>query len=184
MPDLMYYYWVHLETATLVPQIPGRLHSLYWLPTSPCPLEFYDSALLTSIDISDLKISSPILQEICSAKYVEFLEEINSLKQEVAKYKTMNEIQTLIGYTDKDFGSPNDTKNVENLQWDVCKKKTLSNENVKASIQKNAQSHQTHITTQSAKNINTKNFRDNLKTETLVPELLDTPVKKCGTNTD
>ncbi|KAF5269711.1 hypothetical protein FQA39_LY08634 [Lamprigera yunnana] len=191
-PDLMYY-WAHSETPASVPQTPGRLNSLSWPPTSPCTTELYGSDLFTNIDISDLRTSSPIPEEKRSVKYVEFLEEeINHLKLEVEKYKTLNEIQALIGNTVKDFESPNATKNVENLQCEVCKRALLNNENGEANIQNTAQSHDTdtHITIQSTKDI-TNHSRDysfsendNSKTETLVPRLLDTPVKKCGTNTD
>nr|CAI5839782.1 unnamed protein product [Callosobruchus analis] len=69
-----------------VPQTPGRLSMVSWPPTSPSTEQF----------------ASP---------YVEILgleEEVNRLKQEVEKYKTLIEIQTLTTNAVIDFSSPVD----------------------------------------------------------------------------
>ncbi|CAH1379031.1 unnamed protein product [Tenebrio molitor] len=118
-PDCMYY-WTHAETPLSIPQTPGRLSNVSWPPTSP-------SDLYLSTSTNDAVIaSSPKTPELPfvesenerprsnqefknSARDVEILsleEEVNRLKQEVDKYKTMIEIQNLTAKTVEDFSSP------------------------------------------------------------------------------
>ncbi|KAB0794648.1 hypothetical protein PPYR_11487 [Photinus pyralis] len=120
-PDLMYY-WAHSETPASVPQTPGRLNSLSWPPTSPCP-----SDVFTSSPNGAPKESSPILDVKSSAKDAEILaleEEVRCLRQDIEKYKTLIEIQTLTSNAVKDFGSPDDeNKSIICQRCDICRNK-------------------------------------------------------------
>lgn len=113
------YYWAHAETPASVPQTPGRLSTLSWPPTSPTPSELSNKA--TTPGAPELiqpfpqptyardNNASPNEVLKSSARDVEILsleEEITRLKQEVEKYKTLVEIQTLTVNAVKDFESP------------------------------------------------------------------------------
>ncbi|KAJ8967555.1 hypothetical protein NQ314_002871 [Rhamnusium bicolor] len=122
-PDCMYY-WSHAETPISVPQTPGRLSMISWPPTSPSDVYLSPNTneainfispeyplLGTQIfSETDEEIDKPKPQEFKnSARDVEILsleEEINRLRQEVEKYKTLIEIQTLTENAVMDFSSP------------------------------------------------------------------------------
>ncbi|KAG5883167.1 hypothetical protein JTB14_010303 [Gonioctena quinquepunctata] len=103
-PDCMYY-WSHAEPPLSVPQTPGRLSMLSWPPASPqevflppCGRDIF----ATSPDTEEKELKN-------SARDVEILsleEEIKRLSQEVDKYKTLSEIQTLTTNAVIDFRSP------------------------------------------------------------------------------
>ncbi|XP_018575430.1 protein cappuccino isoform X2 [Anoplophora glabripennis] len=122
-PDCMYY-WSHAEAPISIPQTPGRLSALSWPPMSPTDVftppstnEAINSILmdgppqgntLLSPSIDELNKPRP-MEFKNSARDVEILsleEEIKRLKQEVEKYKTLIEIQTLTTNAVMDFSSP------------------------------------------------------------------------------
>ncbi|XP_044733985.1 protein cappuccino-like isoform X2 [Chrysoperla carnea] len=124
-PDLMYY-WAHNEAPASMPQTPGRLSQLSWPPTSPGSNEMLSSSgdskvqnkALRSPDIfpeqrnnheNENKCNYPISRSVSvpETKRILELEEINNnLRQELEKYKTLVEIQSLTSNAIKDFGSP------------------------------------------------------------------------------
>lgn len=117
-PDLMYY-WAHAETPASVPQTPGRLSTISWPPTSPTPSELSNKVITPGApeliqpfphpNYPRDNNASPHEVLKSSARDVEIIcleEEITRLKQEVEKYKTLVEIQTLTVNAVKDFESP------------------------------------------------------------------------------
>ncbi|CAH0555466.1 unnamed protein product [Brassicogethes aeneus] len=101
-PDCMYY-WTHAETPISMPQTPGRLSMVSWPPN--------DSDVFLSPNGNDsVSLNIDYRPEFKnSARDVEVLsleEEIKRLHQEIEKYKTLVEIQTLTDNAVKDFGSP------------------------------------------------------------------------------
>lgn len=110
------YYWTHSEVPASVPQTPGRLSMISWPPTTPttAELQFNISNEITSSTRTteeDLYSPEPRPSDMrkSSAKDVEILsleEEVKRLKQEVEKYKTLINIQSLTAKTVKDFSSP------------------------------------------------------------------------------
>ncbi|XP_063922402.1 protein cappuccino-like isoform X3 [Zophobas morio] len=113
-PDCMYY-WTHAETPLSIPQTPGRLSMVSWPPTSPSDA-FLSASTNDAVTTPktpdepfDYEEPRPNQEFKKSARDVEILlleEEINRLKQEVDKYKTMIEIQHLTAKTVEDFSSP------------------------------------------------------------------------------
>lgn len=100
------YYWTHSEVPVSVPQTPGRISNLSWPPISPNQLSNMISPtennnILTSIPNDNIKRSSARDVEILSLE-----DEIKRLKQELEKYKTLIDIQSLTARTVKDFSSP------------------------------------------------------------------------------
>ncbi|KAJ8961942.1 hypothetical protein NQ317_001036, partial [Molorchus minor] len=122
-PDLMYY-WSHAEPLMSVPQTPGRLSMISWPPMSPSEIwtpnvaEAINTVLATSplLGLSEIngEIGRPRPPELKnSARDVEILfleEEIKRLKQEIEKYKTLIEIESLTTKTVLDFSSPMEEK--------------------------------------------------------------------------
>lgn len=106
------YYWAHSEAPASVPQTPGRLSSIAWPPTPASNTDvFFANDSLQSPKTPERPPSSAsgAFERFSSARSVEIMaleEEINRLKQEVEKYKTLTEIQLLTAKAVKDFGSP------------------------------------------------------------------------------
>lgn len=117
------YYWAHSETPASVPQTPGRLSSIAWPPTPVSNSEVFfaneDFAASPKTPERPPSSASGAFEKFSSARNVEIMaleEEINRLKQEMEKYKTLTEIQLLTAKAVKDFGSP-----VEEDKDFVCK---------------------------------------------------------------
>ncbi|KAK9880093.1 hypothetical protein WA026_008609 [Henosepilachna vigintioctopunctata] len=128
-PDCMYY-WTYAELPPSVPQTPGRISTISWPPNSPSPSEAFSKSIPSDTILSSTprtpdehleRQESPENDEKhptfkktefrSSARDVEVLsleEEIKRLRQEVEKYKTLVQIQTLTANAVKDFGSPLD----------------------------------------------------------------------------
>ncbi|CAG9817334.1 unnamed protein product [Phaedon cochleariae] len=108
-PDCMYY-WTHAETPISIPQTPGRLSMISWPPTSPTePFSPCGNDLIPTIQSESEAHLIPRQELRSSARDVELLcleEEVKRLTQEVEKYKTLIEIQTLTNKAMTDFGSP------------------------------------------------------------------------------
>ncbi|KAK5644377.1 hypothetical protein RI129_005677 [Pyrocoelia pectoralis] len=170
-PDLMYY-WAHSETPASVPQTPGRLNSLSWPPTSPCPSEVFTSSPIASNGA--IKESSPVKSSAKDAKILALEDEIKCLKQDLEKYKTLIEIQTLTNNAVKDFGSPSDTRNFFCQHCDICRNKLNDfNDPSESNAQFNAEAQSSIIITEASTD---DSFLPN---EVPVPQLLaETPVKK------
>lgn len=142
------YYWTHAETPLSIPQTPGRLSMVSWPPTSPSDVFLSPStneALIQTPDQLQTAILPKPNQEFKnSARDVEILsleEEINRLKQEVDKYKTMIEIQNLTAKTVQDFSSPLDeTQSFTNCDSSIHKSVQTDNSSISFS---EAQSTQT-----------------------------------------
>lgn len=137
-PDCIYF-WTHTEPPATVPQTPGRLSMISWPPMSP--LETFASPY----ENDQISTPSPPFEDGLkprqelknSARDVEILsleEEIKRLTQEIEKYKTLIEIQTLTKNAVIDFGSPLDSPSIE----EKCPDKFLD-QTVKAT---------THVSTQ------------------------------------
>ncbi|CAH2007546.1 unnamed protein product [Acanthoscelides obtectus] len=107
-PDCMYY-WTHAEIPASVPQTPGRLSMVSWPPTSPSSEQFASPCAKEILSPEEDKPARPPQELRTSARDVEILgleEEVKRLKQEVEKYKTLIEIQTLTTNAVIDFSSP------------------------------------------------------------------------------
>lgn len=118
------YYWSHAEAPISIPQTPGRLSSLSWPPTSPSDVFTSPSTneainpILTDVPPPGSTPLSDAIDEINKPKPLEFKnsardveilsleEEIKRLRQEVEKYKTLIEIETLTTNAVMDFSSP------------------------------------------------------------------------------
>ncbi|CAH1110622.1 unnamed protein product [Psylliodes chrysocephalus] len=108
-PDCIYF-WTHSEVPAAVPQTPGRISMLSWPPMSP------SENVISPCENEHLTTPSPEFEIVLkpqeftnSARDVEMLaleEEIQRLKQEIEKYKTLVEIQTLTKNAVIDFSSP------------------------------------------------------------------------------
>ncbi|XP_044753972.1 protein cappuccino-like isoform X2 [Coccinella septempunctata] len=124
-PDCIYY-WTYAEIPQSVPQTPGRISMVSWPPNSPASCDAITKSLASDIIVSsptdkpddhsspENDISPPLTSRrefSSSARDVEVLsleEEIRRLRQEVEKYKTLVQIQTLTDNAVKDFASPID----------------------------------------------------------------------------
>lgn len=119
-PDCIYH-WTYAEPPEPVAQTPGRISMVSWPPNSPTSdatkkitADNFTQKSGEPIDRNDIDndISPPAARRFdfsSSAKDVHILsleEEIKRLKQEVEKYKTFAEIQTLTANAVKDFDSP------------------------------------------------------------------------------
>lgn len=108
------YYWAHNDpTPTSMPQIPGRLSNLSWPPNSPNgPEDVFATPTADSTKSpcdNESKTNYPIMRStsVPETKRILELEEINNnLRQELEKYKTLVQIQSLTSNAIKDFGSP------------------------------------------------------------------------------
>lgn len=111
------YFWTHAEAPISIPQTPGRLSMISWPPTSPtetamspCALDLPPSSVLPILSPEEDKIGVRSRQELRnSARDVEIMsleDEIRRLRQEIEKYKTLIEIQTLTNNAVIDFSSP------------------------------------------------------------------------------
>lgn len=112
------YYWAHADVPASVPQTPGRLSTISWPPSAPLtPEGFVPTGSKTSTPLASEIVLIPNFAQQnkenemmrSSARDVEILsleEEVKRLKQEVEKYKTLVQIQTLTVNAVKDFESP------------------------------------------------------------------------------
>ncbi|CAH1280152.1 unnamed protein product [Diabrotica balteata] len=115
-PDLIYF-WTHTEAPAAVPQTPGRLSMISWPPMSPSEnlMSPYENEPISAPSIID-EILKPRPELRNSARDVEILsleDEIKRLKQEIEKYKTLVEIQTLTKNAVIDFSSPVESPSIE-----------------------------------------------------------------------
>nr|CAH7720193.1 unnamed protein product [Callosobruchus chinensis] len=145
-PDCMYY-WTHAEVPASVPQTPGRLSMVSWPPTSPSSEQFASPCNKDAFSPDDEKPARPHQELRNSARDVEILgleEEVNRLKQEVEKYKTLIEIQTLTTNAVIDFSSPveegrtfdKDCDTLDNKLSDRIDTKVVAQSNVAAQTEK------------------------------------------------
>ncbi|KAG5887427.1 hypothetical protein JTB14_024626 [Gonioctena quinquepunctata] len=108
-PDCMYY-WSHAEPPLSVPQTPGRLSKLSWPPASPQKVflaPFGRDIFATSSDTEEnLKPRQELKNSARDVEILSLEQEIKRLSQEVDKYKTLSEIQTLTTNAVIDFRSP------------------------------------------------------------------------------
>ncbi|XP_017769907.1 PREDICTED: protein cappuccino isoform X2 [Nicrophorus vespilloides] len=99
-PDLMYY-WAHSEAPAPIADTPGKLSQYSWPPTYTDSLESSKSASPQSPSASDANnISNK------ESMFEDLQSQIEKLKQENEKYKTLIDIQTLTTNAVEDFASP------------------------------------------------------------------------------
>nr|CAI5839787.1 unnamed protein product [Callosobruchus analis] len=140
-PDCMYY-WTHAEVPASVPQTPGRLSMVSWPPTSPSTEQFASPCNKDTFSPDDEKPARPRQELRNSARDVEILgleEEVNRLKQEVEKYKTLIEIQTLTTNAVIDFSSPVDEGKTFDKDCDKLDNKLSERIDTKVVAQRNVE---------------------------------------------
>ncbi|XP_018335635.1 protein cappuccino isoform X2 [Agrilus planipennis] len=138
-PDLMYY-WAHTEAPQSVPQTPGKFTTLHWPPTSPSPSEVFYSPAYTDISSSKSTLQAITPTEVetkLSAKNAEITsleDEINRLKQEIEKYRTLTNIEELTAKTTADFSSPTEETKTTCDYCDKCRNKLSTDNNNSSSL--------------------------------------------------
>lgn len=170
------YYWTHAETPLSIPQTPGRLSMVSWPPTSPSDVFLSPSTNEPLIQTPDHP-HTPVLPSKTnhdlknSARDVEILsleEEINRLKQEVDKYKTMIEIQNLTAKTVQDFSSPvEETQSFTNCDSSINKSVQTDNSSISFSEAQSTQTDKAQTTDKTTSTIIVNQIEELADRETL-----------------